>query len=316
MRVVYENENNDENEDNNMEAENMKLFNKKITKKITKKMIVALLVAAVSIAAIGCSKKDASDSDTQTTSKSTLESIKAKGTLVVGTAPGYPPFEFIKSTDGKSEVVGADIDLANKVAEKLGVKLEIKTMDFDSLIPALVSDKIDMAITGMTPTDERKKTIDFSDVYFTGTNSLIVKADFNKKAETADDLKQLKIGVQKGSTQEILAVEKLKVPNTKSLLNIPDLVSDLKNGNIEAVIASSTVAKINEKQFEGIKVLDIKGLSSSDAGETAAIALKKGNNEELLEEVNSLIKELHDSGEYDKILNKNIDIAGQQNAEK
>ncbi len=312
MRVVYENENNDENEDNNMEVENMKLFNKKITKK----MIVALLVAAVSIAAIGCSKKDASDSDTQTTSKSTLESIKAKGTLVVGTAPGYPPFEFIKSTDGKSEVVGADIDLANKVAEKLGVKLEIKTMDFDSLIPALVSDKIDMAITGMTPTDERKKTIDFSDVYFTGTNSLIVKADFNKKAETADDLKQLKIGVQKGSTQEILAVEKLKVPNTKSLLNIPDLVSDLKNGNIEAVIASSTVAKINEKQFEGIKVLDIKGLSSSDAGETAAIALKKGNNEELLEEVNSLIKELHDSGEYDKILNKNIDIAGQQNAEK
>lgn len=312
MRVVYENENNDENEDNNMEVENMKLFNKKITKK----MIVALLVTAVSIAAIGCSKKDASDSDTQTTSKSTLESIKAKGTLVVGTAPGYPPFEFIKSTDGKSEVVGADIDLANKVAEKLGVKLEIKTMDFDSLIPALVSDKIDMAITGMTPTDERKKTIDFSDVYFTGTNSLIVKADFNKKAETADDLKQLKIGVQKGSTQEILAVEKLKVPNTKSLLNIPDLVSDLKNGNIEAVIASSTVAKINEKQFEGIKVLDIKGLSSSDAGETAAIALKKGNNEELLKEVNSLIKELHDSGEYDKILNKNIDIAGQQNAEK
>lgn len=312
MRVVYENENNDENEDNNMEVENMKLFNEKNTKK----MIVALLVAAVSIAAIGCSKKDASDSDTQTTSKSTLESIKAKGTLVVGTAPGYPPFEFIKSTDGKSEVVGADIDLANKVAEKLGVKLEIKTMDFDSLIPALVSDKIDMAITGMTPTDERKKTIDFSDVYFTGTNSLIVKADFNKKAETADDLKQLKIGVQKGSTQEILAVEKLKVPSTKSLLNIPDLVSDLKNGNIEAVIASSTVAKINEKQFEGIKVLDIKGLSSSDAGETAAIALKKGNNEELLTEVNSLIKELHDSGEYDEILNKNIDIAGQQNAEK
>lgn len=290
----------------------MKLFNKKITKK----MIVALLVVAVSITAIGCSKKDDSESNTQTTSKSTLESIKAKGTLVVGTAPGYPPFEFIKSTDGKSEVVGADIDLANKVAEKLGVKLEIKTMDFDSLIPALVSDKIDMAITGMTPTDERKKTIDFSDVYFTGTNSLIVKADFNKKAETADDLKQLKIGVQKGSTQEILAVEKLKVPSTKSLLNIPDLVSDLKNGNIEAVIASSTVAKINEKQFEGIKVLDIKGLSSSDAGETAAIALKKGNNEELLTEVNSLIKELHDSGEYDKILNKNIDTAGQQNAEK
>ncbi|MDY5964366.1 MAG: transporter substrate-binding domain-containing protein [Peptostreptococcus porci] len=312
MKMKTMNENNDENEDNNTEVENMKLFNKKITKK----MIVALLVVAVSITAIGCSKKDDSESNTQTTSKSTLESIKAKGTLVVGTAPGYPPFEFIKSTDGKSEVVGADIDLANKVAEKLGVKLEIKTMDFDSLIPALVSDKIDMAITGMTPTDERKKTIDFSDVYFTGTNSLIVKADFNKKAETADDLKQLKIGVQKGSTQEILAVEKLKVPSTKSLLNIPDLVSDLKNGNIEAVIASSTVAKINEKQFEGIKVLDIKGLSSSDAGETAAIALKKGNNEELLTELNSLIKELHDSGEYDKILNKNIDIAGQQNAEK
>lgn len=282
---------------------------KKSNKSFIKKVLVILVVITISSIAMGCSKKTLESGDSSSVANS-LENIKSKGILVVGTAPGYPPFEFIKSNNGKSEVVGADIDLANKVAEKLGVKLEIKTMDFDSLIPALVSDKIDMAITGMTPTEERKKSIDFSDIYFNGTNSIIVSKDFKGEVNDIDDLKKLKIGVQKGSTQEIMVVEKLNAQNTKSLLNIPDLISDLKNGNIDVVIASTTVAKINEKQFDGIKVLDMVGLSQVDAGETAAIALKKGNNEELLIELNSLIKQLHDSGEYDKILNNNIDIAG------
>src|SRR3712207_2324662 len=108
---------------------------------------------------------------------SSLEKIKSKGVLVVGTAPGYPPFEFIKSSNGKGEVVGADIDLAKKIASELDVKLEIKAMEFDSILGALQGNKIDIALTAMTPTEERKKSLDFSDIYYEGNNLVLVGSD-------------------------------------------------------------------------------------------------------------------------------------------
>lgn len=275
-------------------------------KKLFKSMIMVLSVVAIGLSVVGCGNKK---------EESKLDVIKKNGVLVVGTAPGYPPFEFINGVNGKNEVVGADIDLAKKVAEKLGVKLEVKTMDFDAIIPSLVSDKIDMAITGMTPTDERKKTIDFSDVYFEGTNSVMVSEKFSGKLDNLEDLKKLKVGVQKGSTQEVFAKETVKIADVKSLVSIPDLLADMKNGNIDAIIVSTTVAKINEKKYDGVKVLDKVDMSGYEASETAAIAINKGDNEALLSEVNGLIKEIKSNGEYEKILNKNIDEASKVKGE-
>lgn len=269
------------------------------------KFISIVLMMAIAISVAACSKSDVNDK----VENNKLQMIKDKGKLVVGTSPAYPPFEFVIGKGGKSEVVGADIDLSKKIAEKLGVELEISTMDFDTIIPSLNSGKIDIAVTGMTPTEERKKSVDFSDVYFEGVNSIVVNESFKGDIKNESDLKNLKIGVQKGSTQEIYAKEILKAEKVKSLNTVLDLVMDMKNGNLDAVIMSDTVAKINKKQTSGIKIIENVELKGNQSSETAAVALKKGDNEELLKEINSVIKELKDSGEYDKILNKNIDTA-------
>src|SRR3712207_3679949 len=251
---------------------------------------------------VGCSSSSNKD-------VSSLEKIKSKGVLVVGTAPGYPPFEFIKSSNGKGEVVGADIDLAKKIASELDVKLEIKAMEFDSILGALQGNKIDIALTAMTPTDERKKALDFSDIYYEGNNLVLVGSNSENTIEKVDDLKKLKIGLQKGSTQEVYVKEELKVSNTKSLTNIPDLIADLKNGNIDAIVVNSEVAKINAKSDTGIKLVEGLDLKSDNGNDTAALAIKKGNNDDFLEKVNKVIKDLKDSGEDRKILDKNVNLA-------
>lgn len=273
-----------------------------------KKNISKLILLVMSLVlVVGCTAtKNSNEND----KADVLSKIKANGKLVVGTAPGYPPFEFTVNKSGKSQVVGADIDLAKKIADEIGVELEIKAMDFDALIMALQSSKVDMVITSMTPTEERKKSVDFSDVYFEGTNSIIVNSNFSKDISKEDDLKNIVLGVQRGSVQEIYAKEVLKAPKIKSLTAIPDLIADMKNGNIDGIIASTVVAKINANQYEGIKLIDVN-LSQANK-EEAAIAIKKGDNKSLLDIVNKTIKSLKDSGQYEEILNKNIDLASKQ----
>ncbi|WP_456095476.1 ABC transporter substrate-binding protein [Peptostreptococcus sp.] len=273
-----------------------------------KKNISKLILLVMSLVlVVGCTAtKNSNEND----KADVLSKIKANGKLVVGTAPGYPPFEFTVNKSGKSQVVGADIDLAKKIADEIGVELEIKAMDFDALIMALQSSKVDMVITSMTPTEERKKSVDFSDVYFEGTNSIIVNSNFSKDISKEDDLKNIVLGVQRGSVQEIYAKDVLKAPKIKSLTAIPDLIADMKNGNIDGIIASTVVAKINANQYDGLKLIDVN-LSQANK-EEAAIAIKKGDNKSLLDIVNKTIKSLKDSGQYEEILNKNIDLASKQ----
>lgn len=275
-----------------------------------KKNISKLILLVMSLVlVVGCTALKNSN-ENNNDKADVLSKIKANGKLVVGTAPGYPPFEFTVNKSGKSQVVGADIDLAKKIADEIGVKLEIKAMDFDALIMALQSSKVDMVITSMTPTEERKKSVDFSDVYFEGTNSIIVNSNFSKDISKEDDLKNIVLGVQRGSVQEIYAKEALKAPKIKSLTAIPDLIADMKNGNIDGIIASTVVAKINANQYDGLKLIDVN-LSQANK-EEAAIAIKKGDNKSLLDIVNKTIKSLKDSGQYEEILNKNIDLASKQ----
>ena len=275
-----------------------------------KKNISKLILLVMSLVlVVGCTALKNSNENNNDKADA-LSKIKANGKLVVGTAPGYPPFEFTVNKSGKSQVVGADIDLAKKIADEIGVELEIKAMDFDALIMALQSSKVDMVITSMTPTEERKKSVDFSDVYFEGTNSIIVNSNFSKDISKEDDLKNIVLGVQRGSVQEIYAKEVLKAPKIKSLTAIPDLIADMKNGNIDGIVASTVVAKINANQYDGLKLIDVN-LSQANK-EEAAIAIKKGDNKSLLDIVNKTIKSLKDSGQYEEILNKNIDLASKQ----
>ena len=274
-----------------------------------KKLLALGLVAILATGLVGCGNKS---SDNSGGNQTALEQIKKNKKLVVATSPDYPPFEFMVSEGGKSKIVGADIDLAQKIADKLGVELEIKAMDFDALLPALQAGKVDMVITGMTPNEKRKKAVDFSDIYFKGENAVIVNAKDAGKFTSEDQLKKAKLGVQKGSTQETYVKDNLKVTNYKALVAVPDLIADMKNGNIDAVVLNSKVAGINVTKYDGIKVVENLKLTSGGDEEAMAVAIKKGDNADLIKLTNEVIKELQNSGEYDKILANAVDLISKE----
>ncbi len=274
-----------------------------------KKLVALGLVAVLAVGLVGCGNKS---SDNSGGNQTALEQIKKNKKLVVATSPHYPPFEFMVSENGKSKIVGADIDLAQKIADKLGVELELKAMDFDALVPALQAGKVDMVITGMTPNEKRKKAVDFSDIYFKGENAVIVNAKDAGKFTSEDQLKKAKLGVQKGSTQETYVKDNLKVTNYKALVAVPDLIADMKNGNIDAVVLNSKVAGINVTKYDGIKVVENLKLTSGGDEEAMAVAIKKGDNADLIKLTNEVIKGLQDSGEYDKILANAVDLVSKE----
>jgi len=274
-----------------------------------KKLVALGLVAVLAVGLVGCGNKS---SDNSSGNQTALEQIKKNKKLVVATSPDYPPFEFMVSENGKSKIVGADIDLAQKIADKLGVELELKAMDFDALVPALQAGKVDMVITGMTPNEKRKKAVDFSDIYFKGENAVIVNAKDAGKFTSEDQLKKAKLGVQKGSTQETYVKDNLKVTNYKALVAVPDLIADMKNGNIDAVVLNSKVAGINVTKYDGIKVVENLKLTSGGDEEAMAVAIKKGDNADLIKLTNEVIKGLQDSGEYDKILANAVDLVSKE----
>ena len=274
-----------------------------------KKLLALGLVAVLAVGLVGCGNKS---SDNSGGNQTALEQIKKNKKLVVATSPDYPPFEFMVSENGKSKIVGADIDLAQKIADKLGVELELKAMDFDALVPALQAGKVDMVITGMTPNEKRKKAVDFSDIYFKGENAVIVNAKDAGKFTSEDQLKKAKLGVQKGSTQETYVKDNLKVTNYKALVAVPDLIADMKNGNIDEVVLNSKVAGINVTKYDGIKVVENLKLTSGGDEEAMAVAIKKGDNADLIKLTNEVIKGLQDSGEYDKILANAVDLVSKE----
>ena len=274
-----------------------------------KKLLALGLVAVLAVGLVGCGNKS---SDNSGGNQTALEQIKKNKKVVVATSPDYPPFEFMVSENGKSKIVGADIDLAQKIADKLGVELELKAMDFDALVPALQAGKVDMVITGMTPNEKRKKAVDFSDIYFKGENAVIVNAKDAGKFTSEDQLKKAKLGVQKGSTQETYVKDNLKVTNYKALVAVPDLIADMKNGNIDAVVLNSKVAGINVTKYDGIKVVENLKLTSGGDEEAMAVAIKKGDNADLIKLTNEVIKGLQDSGEYDKILANAVDLVSKE----
>jgi polar amino acid transport system substrate-binding protein len=256
---------------------------------IIKKIVAVAAVATIAISMVGCgstAKKESASSKT-----SALEAIKAKGTLVVGTSADYPPYEFHKEIDGKDQIVGFDIEIAKELAKDLGVKLEIKDMAFDGLLVALQADKMDMIFAGMTPTDERKQNADFSDIYFTATHRFILRSGEEATITKIEDLKGKKIGVQKGSIQADIAKANFEEADIKLLEKVPDLILDLKNKKVDAILVESTVADIQAQKNPGIAVANKLEVKDPDGG--CAVAMKKGSSE-LLAEANKTLKRLKD----------------------
>lgn len=251
-----------------------------------KKIAVIILSAALVVALAACgSSKD---------SNSNKSSCKA-GTLTMGTNASFPPYEYV---DDNGKIVGIDAEIAQAIADKLGMKLEIKDMEFESLVPAVKAKSIDLALAGMTVTDERKQSVNFSDSYSTGVQVVIVKE--NSEIKTVDDLKGKKIGVQAGTTSDTYCSEDFGEENVKQFSNGSLAVAALANGQVDCVVIDNEPAKNYVAANSGLKILDTEYVT-----EDYAIAISK-DNDELLKKVNNALKELKEDGTVDKIVGKYI----------
>ncbi|MGX4686573.1 ABC transporter substrate-binding protein/permease [Vagococcus sp. JNUCC 83] len=220
---------------------------------------------------------------------SILKGIKDKGVLTVGLSADYAPYEFHATVDGKDKVVGTDILIAQKIADDMGVKLKVEEYGFDALIGALKTGKIDLIISGMSPSPERLKEVDFSDPYMTVQQKVVIRKEDKDKFKTVEDFNGIKVGAQVQSMQEELANNDLKA-NTVSLQQVPDIILQLQQKKIDAAVIEEPVAEAYLTQDESLMFAD---LTLDNANKGTAVALQK-NAPDFLKLVNTSIKEIND----------------------
>ena len=271
-------------------------------KKFLALVLASLMVFAfVACGGTGKDNNGASDASNASNASDTSDTTE-KETLVMATNATFPPYEF---KEGDS-FAGIDVEIAGKIAEKLGMTLEIKDVEFGSIIGGVQTGKFDIGMAGMTVTDERLKSVNFSDSYATGIQVVIVKSD--SAIKSLDDLKgdgSMKFGVQQDTTGDIYASDTVEnggygKDNVVRYKTGADAVQALKTGKVDAVIIDNEPAKNFVKANEGLSILNGDWVK-----ENYAIAIAKDNTE-LLEKVNGALKELIADGTVKAIIDKYI----------
>ncbi len=270
------------------------------------KKIIALILSALMLMSVLCACGKTSTDDTTadgTAAATEAASLKTatEGVLTMATNAAFPPYEYIEG----SEIVGIDADIAKAIADKLGLKLEIVDMEFDSIIEAVKSGKADIGLAGMTVTDERKEDVDFTDSYATGVQVIIVTED--SAITSVDDLfadgASTTIGVQRNTTGDLYTTWDLEDKGKATIDRYPkgaDAVQALKTGKVDCVVIDNEPAKAFVAENEGLKILDTEYIEEQYAG-----AMSK-DNAELFEAVNKALKELIADGTVQGIIDKYI----------
>lgn len=268
---------------------------------MNKKIISTILVTAMTVLSLaGCGNastaNNASDNTANTTEAGANTAVQE--TLIVGTNAAFPPFEYI-GDDGNPD--GFDVALIKAIGNKIGMNVQIQDMEFDSLVSS-IGNKIDVAIAGMTVTEERQKTVDFSEPYYEAIQSVIVPK--GSAIAAAEDLKNLKIGVQLGTTGEFIA-EEIEGVQISAYNKAVDAVNDLNNGRVDCVIVDKNPAEVFGTQFAD-QVDVLPGAQFNFEPENYAIALPKGNTE-LADKINSALEQLKADGTYDALVKQYIE---------
>ena len=249
-----------------------------------KTLVIVFMSTLLLIMFTGCGEKDV------------LQEVQDNGKLVVGISPDYPPFGFIQMVDGKDKVVGYEPMIAEEIAKELGVELVFKQMDFDGVIPALQAGEIDIAMSGLTPTEDRKKVVDFSDLLYSGNQSFLVHQADAAQYQSVDDLKGKVVGVQLGSIQQELA-ETVGAKEIKKLKDLGSLVRLLVNKEIDAIVISELSGKEYSKTNADVLLAPVVFESATEEG--VAVAIPK-NNEALQKIINDVIQQLKDTNKLDQ----------------
>lgn len=245
------------------------------------------------------SSEAASDSEeaiiTGDPSEHTVEAIKARGKLVVTTEAGYAPFEF---EDENGNVVGLDASLAQALADDLGVELDIQNIAFTMVVPEVQAGNADMAIAGLTPNADRKKSVDMSDMYYEGGQCVLILAENADKYTTKESLDGQLVATQSGALQE--TIQKEQFSNTEPLLlpEFPQCITNLKTGECAAVLIDTISAEQYMQTVEGLAISEIPVEVDPEEGGNS-VAVMKGNTD-LLDWVNERIAEYKAEGLLDQ----------------
>ena len=241
-----------------------------------KVLLLVLAVAMVFMIFAACGKKDQ---------------------LVMATNAEFPPYEYHEGDD----IVGIDAEIAQAIADKMGVELVIEDMAFDSIITAVQSGKADIGLAGMTVTEDRLESINFSDTYATGKQVIIVAEDSD--IASADDFEGKTIGVQGSTTGDLYVTWDYVDEGLAQIERYNkgmDAVMALLQGKVDAVVIDNEPAKVFVEQNEGLVILETEYVI-----EDYAAAISK-DNDELLAQVNEALAELKESGELQAIVDKYI----------
>lgn len=244
-------------------------------------MLFSVLLLTVFLAACGSSNDGGKDAENKV--------------YKVGVDTTYPPFEF----EEKGEYKGIDIELINAIAEDQGFEIELSPMDFGGIIPAMQTGELDVAIAGMSITDERKKVVDFSTPYFEAGLTLVVQ-EGNKDIQKLEDLKGKTVAVKKGTTGAKFAQENADKVGYKVVQfnDSPSMFQEVSNGNADVLIEDYPVIAYAIAQ----KDLGLKVVGERLNGDQYGIAVLKGENQDLLEKINAGLEKLKENGKYDEIL--------------
>lgn len=216
---------------------------------------------------------------------------KDENVLTMATNAEFPPFEYLEG----ETIVGADVDIANAIAEKLGKTLEITNIDFDAALTGAATGKYDVAIAGVTATDDRRQNMGFTDDYYTASQAIIVTAESDIKA--AADLEGKTISCQEGTTGEQYLLDNNYT--VQSFKTGAEAITALVSGKVDAVVIDNAVAKALSAKQDGKTVVLDEALTE----EAYAIVTKLGNDA-LISEINTALAELKAEGKLAEIFEK------------
>ncbi len=243
-----------------------------------KKFGFLLLVSALVLTITACGKEEAKK-------------------LVMATSADYYPYEFIDTDSGSEKILGFDIDVANLIAEELGIEYEIKNMDFNGLLATLQTGQADFVMASMTPNEERAKSVDFSKVYYGGENSNSIVSLKSSNIKSLEELNGKNVAAQLGTAQEQTAKTIAGIEYT-ALNKIPEMVQEVLAGRVDAIIIEKSVAVNYVETYTDLEYTPFIDESLNGI----AIAFPKESDK--IEQFNKAIDKLIESGKIDELVEK------------
>jgi len=261
-----------------------------LSRRALKSILIIMLIGLISVFGFGCSDQQATPSENET----------EKPTYTVAFEATFPPFESKNEQTGEFE--GFDIDLIRAIGEEEGFDVQLMEMGFDGIVAAVQTGNVDLGVSGLTITQERLKSVDFSIPYYHSFLSIVVRAD-NDSIKGVEDLKGKRIAVQIGTTGADYAKKNIEGAKVTEYDAVTDCFLELKNGGVDAIVNDNPV---NLRYIKGNEK-DYKIVGEELQSEYYGIAVKKGNKE-LLDKINSGLMKLKENGKYAELYKKWFEV--------